>query len=155
MMTLAAKYGFGKDIVEITSRDDLSRAILYEAIGQTIMVTGTAVGKASLGLFLMRLVIDKKHKIALAVPAIIFFMFVAVALLVFWFSCRPIAFLWDRMIPGGRAILNPGPISMAAGVWSVIMDFWYAGFPWYLIWKLNMPRREKIVIGGSMSLGVL
>lgn len=155
MLTVAAQYGFGKDIGTITSQDDLIHAILYEAIGQTVMVVGTVVSKASLGLFLMRLVVDRKQMIALAAPSVILALFVVVSLLVFWFSCRPISFLWNRFIPGGRCEIDAGPISTAAGVWSVIVDFWYAGFPWYLIWKLQMPRREKIVIGASMSLGIL
>jgi hypothetical protein len=36
----------------------------------------------------------------------------------------------------------------------VILDLWYAAFPWFLLWNLNMPRKEKWLIAASMSLGV-
>ncbi|KAF9778789.1 hypothetical protein IL306_003265 [Fusarium sp. DS 682] len=37
----------------------------------------------------------------------------------------------------------------------VIVDFFFAGFPWLFIWSLQMNKREKIVILCSLSLGVI
>lgn len=34
-------------------------------------------------------------------------------------------------------------------------DFFFALFPWLFLWSLQMGRREKLVIAGSMSLGLL
>lgn len=38
---------------------------------------------------------------------------------------------------------------------TILVDLYFALLPWLFIWKLNLPRREKFVIAGSMSLGVL
>jgi hypothetical protein len=35
------------------------------------------------------------------------------------------------------------------------MDFTLALFPWFLIWKLQMNKREKFGVALAMSLGVL
>lgn len=40
-------------------------------------------------------------------------------------------------------------------VLCVIVDFFFAGFPWLFIWALQMKKREKIVILCSLSLGVM
>lgn len=45
-------------------------------------------------------------------------------------------------------------MQVAAG-FSVAIDLWYAAMPWYLLRRLTRPRKEKILIQGSMSLGVI
>lgn len=35
------------------------------------------------------------------------------------------------------------------------MDFAFAIFPWFIIWDLNMKRKEKITVACGLSLGVL
>ncbi|KAI0144481.1 hypothetical protein GGR57DRAFT_517962 [Xylariaceae sp. FL1272] len=154
LLQISANFGFGRDIGAISSLDYVAKAILYEAIGQTLLVIGTAVAKLSMGLFLLRLVTRRAHTVAILVPIAIFSLLVVISLFVFWFSCQPTEYLWDRRIDG-ECIIDPGPVSTFAGALSVAVDFWYAGFPWYLLWKLRMPQREKIVIASSMSLGIV
>ncbi|KAI1262796.1 hypothetical protein F5Y18DRAFT_396320 [Xylariaceae sp. FL1019] len=154
LLQISANFGFGRDIETIPSADYVAKAILYEAIGQTLLVIGTAVAKLSMGLFLLRLVTRRAHTIAIMVPIAIFSLLVVISLFVFWFSCQPTEYLWDRRIDG-KCPINPAPVSVLAGSLSVAVDFWYAGFPWYLLWNLRMPQREKIVIASSMSLGIV
>ncbi|OHE98691.1 hypothetical protein CORC01_05957 [Colletotrichum orchidophilum] len=154
MLTISSFYGFGRNILEL-EMDNIPKAILYEAIGSTILVSAIVVSKASLALFLLRLVNTRLHQILVLAPVIILFLFALVSLLVFWFSCTPINFLWDRLIPGGSCPIDPGPISTAAGAWSVVVDFWYAITPWALLWNVQIPKREKLLINVSMSLGVI
>lgn len=40
-------------------------------------------------------------------------------------------------------------------VLCVLVDFFFALFPWLFIWSLRMNKREKIVILLSLSLGVM
>lgn len=159
-MTISSTYGFGRDMTAIIEEkgtidgmEAITKAILYSAIGQTILVIGTVLSKTSLALFLLRLVTTRRDKIAIWVPAFFLATGVVASLFVFWFSCQPTAYLWDRRLDG-ECTVDPGPISTYAGSWSVILDFWYAAFPWYLLWKLQMPQREKWIIASSMSLGV-
>lgn len=50
---------------EIGNMDDVIRATLYECIGQSFAIVGMAIAKASLGSFLLRLVVMPWHKIAI------------------------------------------------------------------------------------------
>lgn len=154
MITLSAKFGFGQNLSDIPL-NDVAPGILYEVIGQTVLVVGTIVTKASLAIFLLRLVSGRGHKLAILIPLGFLAAAVVVSLLVFWFSCTPTRYLWDRTIKGGHCTIDPGPIATIAGAASVILDFWYAGFPWYMLWPLQMPPREKLLIGCSLGLGVV
>ncbi|KAI0908339.1 hypothetical protein F4823DRAFT_625657 [Ustulina deusta] len=153
-LQLSAEYGFGRDISEIESPDDLSRAILYEIIGQTLLITGNVSAKLSIGFFMVRLVTRWGHKVAIWTPVFIFSLFAMVSTFVLWFSCQPTAYLWNRRI-NGRCDVDPGPTAVLAGALSVFVDLWYSGFPWYLLYSINMPLKEKVTIGSSMSLGVV
>lgn len=39
--------------------------------------------------------------------------------------------------------------------WFVIADFAFAILPWFVVWGLNMKRKEKITVACGLSLGVL
>jgi hypothetical protein len=40
-------------------------------------------------------------------------------------------------------------------VGTIVVDLYFAILPWIFIWKLNIPRRDKFTIAGSLSLGFL
>ncbi|KAI0424297.1 hypothetical protein F5Y09DRAFT_353589 [Xylaria sp. FL1042] len=155
LIQLSAEYGFGRDINEIDSLDDSSRAILYEISGRMLLITGNILAKLYVGFFLDRLITSREHKIVIWIlPVFAFSFFVMVSMFVSWLPCRPTAYLWDRRIDGHYDV-DPGPTAIHAGTLSVFVDFWYSGFPWYLLYAINMSPKGKIVIGSSMSLGVV
>lgn len=39
--------------------------------------------------------------------------------------------------------------------WFVVADFAFAILPWFVIWELNMKRKEKITVACGLSLGIL
>lgn len=155
LITVAAHYGFGQDLEAIDSHSDITRAILWEAAGQTIVVLAVWVSKTSLALFLMRLTSSRNQKLAIMVPSVVLGLIIVASLISYWFDCRPLAFLWDRSIPGGYCLAVTNYISLTAGCISIFIDVWYAAFPWYMLWDVQMPRREKLLIQTSLSLGVL
>lgn len=40
-------------------------------------------------------------------------------------------------------------------VFTIVADLFFAILPWIFIWKLNIPKREKIILAVSLSLGIL
>ncbi|KAH8657362.1 hypothetical protein BGZ61DRAFT_371278 [Ilyonectria robusta] len=154
-INVAATYGFGQNQDDILDLDDLSHAILFEATGQTFAVIGMAVAKWSLGLFLLRLVKARWHRIAIWISMACLMGASVSTCFVFWLQCTPPKFLWDRRIPGGFCHIDSTPVSMLLCILCVIVDFFYAAFPWLFIWSLQMNIREKIVILASLSLGVI
>ncbi|KAI1880833.1 hypothetical protein JX265_001073 [Neoarthrinium moseri] len=153
--TVSAHYGFGQTVSDIPTADDVVSAILFEAIGQTFAVIGMAVAKWSLGLFLLRLVNQSWHK-AVIWTAMLLLMGASISTcFVFWLQCTPPAYLFDRRIPDGYCHVDSTPVSMLLCILCVLVDFFFALFPWLFIWKLQMNKREKMVILLSMSLGVI
>ncbi|KAI0201789.1 hypothetical protein F4808DRAFT_469097 [Astrocystis sublimbata] len=155
-ITNSAVHGLGKDLSEIHSPDDISRAVLDVLIGQTFLVIGNVTSKFSIACFLhnlaKQLVNTRIHKIAQWAPAAIFSFLVAMALLVSWLSCSPPAHLWDYHIEG-HCTKSFYPIAYLAGAFSVFTDLCYAVYPWWLLWR-KMLHPQKLVILSSLSLGI-
>ncbi|KAK7751401.1 hypothetical protein SLS62_006657 [Diatrype stigma] len=63
-ITVSARFGFGQDTMDV-AEGDRAKAMLWELIGQTCAILGTAIAKVSLGLFLQRLVTGLAIKAAL------------------------------------------------------------------------------------------
>ncbi|KAK4194408.1 hypothetical protein QBC40DRAFT_34878 [Triangularia verruculosa] len=155
MTHIAAHYGFGQNMFDIPDIKDISNAILFEAIGQTFAVVGMAVAKWSLGLFLLRLVTQTWHKVAIWVTMGCLMAASISVCFVFWLQCSPPAYLYDRTIPGGYCHINTTPVSFTLCILCVLADFFFALFPWFFLWGLQMNQREKMVIAASMSLGFI
>ncbi|KAI0535389.1 hypothetical protein GGR58DRAFT_479339 [Xylaria digitata] len=152
--TKAATLGFGQSNAEIGDEEKIVAATLWEAIGQTFTILGTAIAKWSLGLFLLRLVTKKWQRVVIwtAMGSVMLASIIVVFL--FWFHCRPIEYLWDRRIPGGYCPIDLIPASTVLNVATVLVDVLFAVLPWFFIWGLQINQHEKIVILASMSLGV-
>ncbi|KAK4147375.1 uncharacterized protein C8A04DRAFT_34094 [Dichotomopilus funicola] len=153
--TLSGHYGFGQTMEEIGSMDMVVKATLYECIGQGFAIVGMAIAKASLGFFLLRLVTIQWHKFAIW-SAMTLVMLASIAqVLCFWLSCVPLNFVYDRRIPGGYCPIDTHPTSYILCISTILVDTFFAVFPWIIVWPLQMPQREKYTIAGSMSLGLI
>ena len=113
-----------------------------------------ATAKVSLGLFLLRIVVVRWHKVLIWTTVMSLLVVSIMTAIIFWVQCIPIDHLFDPRV-GGRCIIRIQPFSVLLGSWCAAADFFLAGFPWVFIWKLNMKHREKMTIAGSMSLGVM
>lgn len=113
--------------------------------------------KASIAIFLLRIVASERtHKIAVLAPVVIMSVVVMIALLCLWFSCTPISYSWDLSIPGGQCNGEEQfVVALVAGLSIVVVEVFYASFPWLLVRKLQMPRKEKILVGSCMSFGYM
>ncbi|KAF4978073.1 hypothetical protein FZEAL_5499 [Fusarium zealandicum] len=154
-MNISAIYGFGQAITSLEP-DDSALAIKYELIGQTFAVIGMSVAKASLGLFLLRIVVEMWHKVVIWV-AMVSLMAVSILTAVgLWVQCTPVKKIYDPLrTPEGSCNVAITPIAITLGVWCAVADFFFAIFPWIFIWSLNMKYKEKITIAGSMSFGII
>ncbi|KAK8084443.1 hypothetical protein PG997_005714, partial [Apiospora hydei] len=108
--TISARYGFGQNMYDLDP-DDSVRAVLFEAIGQTFAVIGMAIAKWSLGIFLLRIVLDESHKWAIWIAMAALMAASISVCFVFWLQCTPPAYLWDRRI-AGYCHVDSTPVSM-------------------------------------------
>lgn len=151
---VSATYGFGQNMGDIPDPLDIGAAVLYECIAQTFAVIGMAVAKWSLGLFLLRLVKETWHKVLIWATLANLMVSSLLCLFFFWFQCEPAAFLWDKSLTGKCELPQMG-VSIYLGASCVFTDLFLAIFPWFFMWKLQMNKREKLVILASMSLGIM
>ncbi|KAF3764184.1 hypothetical protein M406DRAFT_258120 [Cryphonectria parasitica EP155] len=156
LISVAATLGIGQLQTGPFTSDD-SRALLLVNIAQSLIDAMAILVKVSIALFLLRIVASNRaHKIIIIVPAAIMSIIVAIALLCLWFSCTPISYSWDLSIPNGQCNGDEQfVVALLGGLSIILVEVLYASFPWYLVRKLQMPRREKILVGSCMSFGYL
>lgn len=155
-MTVAAHFGLGRTMTDPASAET-SHALLLVNIGQTVTFVAVILVKISIAVFLLRIVdTNRGQSIAVIIPVTLMSIIIVVGAWLSWFSCIPISYTWDITVPGGHC--NPVTQFWAAlipGISIVVVEVFYASFPWYLIYGFQMPKREKILIGTSMSFGYM
>ncbi|KAK3681766.1 hypothetical protein B0T22DRAFT_523080 [Podospora appendiculata] len=152
-LQLSANYGFGQAITAL-ELDDAVQAVQWEMVGQTFAVIGMATAKVSLGLFLLRIVIERWQRVAIHVASSSLLAVSVMTAIIFWIQCLPPQSIFDPRVKG-KCIVQVEPFSLLLGSWCAAVDFFFAAFPWIFIWGLNMRFKEKVTIAASMSLGVI
>ncbi len=69
-------------------------------------------------------------------------------------DCQPLAFNWDKTIPGGYCS-NIQAAYLSAHVTNFAIDSSIAFLPAPVLWRLQMPTKRKLVIIFLFSLGLL
>ncbi|TVY37762.1 hypothetical protein LSUB1_G004425 [Lachnellula subtilissima] len=152
--TVAVTHGFGRHSTELTV-DEIIAATKAEIIGQTFLIIGVATSKASVAIFLLRITIVQWHKIVL-----FFLMFAIITICIItalfdFIRCDPVEHVWNPTLDAKCWVSTEGfaSLSIAAGSISAAADFFLAVLPWFILWDLQMKRKEKRLIAASMSLG--
>ncbi|KAK3688245.1 hypothetical protein B0T22DRAFT_148646 [Podospora appendiculata] len=149
-ITVSTHYGLGQYDSEV-SPENAEAALLWLDIGAMCGIFSLASAKWSLGLLLQRIVIITWQKLI-----IYFIMGLSLVL-----SIAAVAMVWLRCESASQRIAHAycyssalRQIPTALFISSIISNCFYAFFPWYILWNLNMNRREKIGIAVSMSFGL-
>lgn len=72
------------------------------------------------------------------------------------FQCSPVTFVWGQVIPGmhGRCI-NINAFYLANAALNILTDFMTYTLPMPMLWKLQLPKRQKIGLITILGLGGL
>lgn len=135
---------------------DVKLAVVFENVLFDLASVGLLTAKASLISFLMRLVPQHhrpfKWRTLIIGPLALLVVVSLGSMLAYWARCAVelsgAALLCDSIAPAMTWM-------QVAAATSVAVDLWYAAMPWYLLRRLTRPRREKWLVQGSMSLGVI
>lgn len=68
--------------------------------------------------------------------------------------CTPRKKIWNPLMTSGRCF-NTDAAFQATGIFNVISDFVILGLPMPSLWKLQMPRRKKILMMAVFATGFL
>ncbi|KAI0141915.1 hypothetical protein GGR57DRAFT_519895 [Xylariaceae sp. FL1272] len=66
-------------------------------------------------------------------------------------QCVPVSYAWDQDQPG--SCINIGIQQLLSGIVNIITDFIILALPIPLIWKLNIPKREKRRAAFTLAFG--
>ncbi|KAI0145482.1 hypothetical protein GGR57DRAFT_299565 [Xylariaceae sp. FL1272] len=153
-LQISVSHGLGQNFF-VLSAEASSQAIFWTYVANTFAILGNAMAKLSMGLFLLRVVQVPWHKAALWLACIATAVTSIILATLLWNQTTPRRLSWDPLRTQGTWHLSIQPLSVGLGVWSSIVDFFFAIFPWLFIWKLSMSKREKLLLGSGMSLGVV
>lgn len=151
---VAVHFGLGTAFWSLSLQQS-SDAIFWTYVANTFAITGNAMAKLTTGLFLLRVVQLRWHKIALWCLVGVTASTSTALTIMLWNQSTPVKMSWDPFRTAGHWNIQIQPMSVGLGVWSSVCDFFFAAFPWLFIWSLRMQRREKIMLASSMSLGVM
>ncbi|KAF2473019.1 uncharacterized protein BDR25DRAFT_152634, partial [Lindgomyces ingoldianus] len=69
-------------------------------------------------------------------------------------QCKPIAYNWDRTIPGGKC-LNPSMGFLTSGSINLFIDVTLVIMPAPIVWKMqSLSKTKKVLVTGMFGLGI-
>ncbi|ROV99459.1 hypothetical protein VMCG_06365 [Cytospora schulzeri] len=150
---ISSIYGFGQHNADLDEYS-IMMATKVELMGQFSVSLAMGASKAAVALLLLRIINIFWQRCVLWFW-IFSMMFLSILLAVACFAqCTPVESLWNPKVPVLACPINLTNVAFVMCSWSAAMDFFLAFFPWYVLWKLNMKRKDKITICVSLSLGV-
>ncbi|CAI7624748.1 unnamed protein product [Penicillium glandicola] len=152
-VTEASIYGLGQLYADVGDPVIYFTAVKYELFSQVAGIMVIGVGKAAVGVFLLRIVRSKIQIwfiwACLGITAFIT-LFASITVIV---QCIPVEKSWNPTTPG-YCWLDFSKVGYTVGSWFVAADFSFAILPWFVIWDLNMKQKEKVTVACGLSLGV-
>jgi len=147
------QYGLGKSFFTIPPKDTviLLKLLFSEYL---LYLLAAHCTRASLVVLYRRLTVSPRfHVICLVYLGLNLAAYVTFTFLTI-FMCTPTSFYWDKSIVGGRC-LNPGPLAIINGWLLIVLDIGALLLPVPTVWKMQLPRKQKLWLIGLFGLGFL
>ncbi|KAK1991844.1 CFEM domain-containing protein [Colletotrichum falcatum] len=151
---VAAKAGSGKNVWYFTP-DQITQGLKTFFILTFLYISGLAFIKASILFLYLRIFPDQRFRTVLwltqAFNLLLYLSFLAASLA----SCQPLSYAWEGWTGKveGRCY-SSNPPALAHGVLNFVMDIWMLLLPVSQVYKLNIPRRQKVDAIFMLSVGV-
>ncbi|KAM7206955.1 hypothetical protein V8F33_000054 [Rhypophila sp. PSN 637] len=152
-VSVATKYGLGRLFADVGNPDVYWEAVKWEVFSQVAGLMAIGVGKCAVGTFLLRIVVSPVQRgfihVFLGCTTFIT-LFASITVVV---QCIPVQKTWNPTLDG-YCWLDFQKVGLTVGSWFVVADFCFAALPWFVVWNLNMKRKEKLLVACGLSLGV-
>ncbi|KAF1999297.1 hypothetical protein P154DRAFT_564076 [Amniculicola lignicola CBS 123094] len=148
-------YGFGRHIYYLEPTD-IMNAMKFNAIAQIFNIISFYLVKASIVLFLIRLIthVHKTKRIILWISFTILTIANLEATIVAIFQCQPLERQWNPTKPGhcwSRDVFQNSAY-MLSGV-TILTDIIYLIMPVVYLWDLQVPPKKKVAIFALLGVG--
>ncbi|KAJ5289221.1 hypothetical protein N7478_002251 [Penicillium angulare] len=155
-LALGVNSGLGAHKADLTDTE-ITYAIKYNWINQTLGIIATATGKLAIVAFLQQIHGLESRKKVIFLWGVglsnLVVNFITIALI--WTQCDPSAKLWNGELPGncdGRT--RNQQVAYFQGSYSAVCDMVLALYPVMFFWNVRLNRRVKIGLCVLMGLGV-
>ncbi|KAI0852385.1 hypothetical protein F5Y00DRAFT_194323 [Daldinia vernicosa] len=152
---LSVKYGSGqhKWLIE---PEDITMALKLTYASEITYGTTMILTKMSIAAFLLRVTPHKIHRRIIYTAAALTCAAGLTLVFIVMFQCKPVSLFWYRDQPGSclpvDAIITS---TYCYSAFAILTDFTFTLLPLYLIWKLQMDMKLKIVLGPIMCLAFM
>lgn len=157
-------YGFNRHAYDLSPEMAVNSRKVTLAI-ETCYIMSTGLTKISILLFYRRMSAGSisttfRFIVHASIASVIAYM--VAFILVGCLGCKPLSAFWDQAnvewarthIPGETyQCVNEGAVLLSASAISIVQDFLACGLPMALFWKLQLPKRQKIALGGIFGVG--
>ena len=125
---------------------------------ELVYVLSNMAIKASIAVMLLRLTISKAHMIVIYVTLVIAELYGAFFFFLFVLQCRPSSYFWTQYTGGEGTCVEATVVVDATYAYSAIScvgDWTFAILPFFMVWKLQMNPRTKIVVALILAVGAM
>lgn len=148
--------GLGRHNEAIENDSDEVNALMWQALATATYVLDMMFIKLSIGVFLLRLSVQKVYTWILWVSLAIITIWSCV--IFFWdiFQCSPVAKQWDFRITDGHCVTADQIVAAAysISVMTILSDWLYALLPVPMLWTVKMTKQAKATVIVILGLGV-
>ena len=106
--------------------------------------------KASIGIFLLRIAVERTHRIILWISLISIELYSLFFFFLFTFQCWPVSFFWEQFRGGeGKCIASNIVVNSFYGysALSCVTDWTFSIVPIFIVRGLQMSQRKKTTVG--------
>ncbi|KAI1089156.1 hypothetical protein F5B19DRAFT_387811 [Rostrohypoxylon terebratum] len=157
-LSVAIASGFGRHIIYLTD-DEITRALYYSVIQRPPGILAYCFPKLSLVTLLCTIMGNAKSRAwfwFLHSMNVVLFVTAIAAFTLFLSRCGSVTALWHPSSPAHCS--DPSTlitVSYVHGSWSAFVDGVLASFPIYLLWNLQIKRRQKFIVIAVMGASLL
>ncbi|KAI1648142.1 uncharacterized protein F4817DRAFT_315080 [Daldinia loculata] len=153
---LSVKYGSGQH-TWLIEPEDITMALKLTYASEITYGTTMILTKISIAAFLLRVTRHKVHRRIIYTAAAALTCAAGLTLVfIVMFQCKPVSLFWYRDQPGSclpvDAIITS---TYCYSAFAILTDFTFTLLPLYLIGKLQMDIKSKIVLGPIMCLAFM
>ncbi|MCJ1289567.1 hypothetical protein MMC34_001100 [Xylographa carneopallida] len=130
--------------------------VFYRTLFASLFLYALAITAAKISALLLyrRIFSPSPFRHAIALVGGLCLLWFALVVVITFFQCRPVAFAWDHATARGTCI-NLQAMYYGFTVSNMGLDILVTVMPVRLIWQLQVPRRQRVLLLAIMLLGII